>query len=176
MPPTARRKGADEALGDAGLHTNTGTKKSRLRCANSARGLETGPTPDRLAAELLDMTNLLNFQYVSELTGPLIGVPTKGANCPRGRARGSLAGTKLTRRQFFGLRIGPAEGAFMQTRARKILCLLAALLLAISLNACAARAVVGAGAFAAKTTVKAGAVAVRTTGRAVGAAGRAVTN
>ena len=67
----------------------------------------------------------------------------------------------------------------MQTRARKILSslsLLAALLLAISLNACAARAVVGAGAFAAKTTVKAGAVAVRTTGRAVGAAGRAVTN
>jgi hypothetical protein len=53
--------------------------------------------------------------------------------------------------------------------------ILAALLMAFSLNACAARAVVGAGAFAAKTTVKAGAVAVRTTGRAVGAAARGVT-
>jgi len=54
--------------------------------------------------------------------------------------------------------------------------MLSALLVAFSLNACAARAVVGAGAFAAKTTVKTGAAAVRVTGRAAGAAARAVTN
>jgi hypothetical protein len=57
-----------------------------------------------------------------------------------------------------------------------LLKILAALLVAFSLNACAARAVVGAGAFAAKTTVKAGAATVRTTGRVVGAAARAVTD
>jgi hypothetical protein len=42
LVPTARHIGADEALGDAGLHTNTGNKKSRLWCAHSTRGLETG--------------------------------------------------------------------------------------------------------------------------------------
>jgi len=30
LVPLLASKGADEALGDAGLHTNTGTKKSRL--------------------------------------------------------------------------------------------------------------------------------------------------
>jgi hypothetical protein len=54
--------------------------------------------------------------------------------------------------------------------------ILLAFLLGFSLDACAARAVVGAGKFAAKTTVKAGAVAVRTTGRVVGSTARAVTN
>ena len=56
-------------------------------------------------------------------------------------------------------------------------------LVALSLNACAARAVVGAGAFAAKTTAKAakttvktGAAAARLTGRAVGGTVRAVSN
>jgi hypothetical protein len=56
-------------------------------------------------------------------------------------------------------------------------------LIALSLNACAARAVVGAGAFAAqttakaaRTTVKTGAAAARLTGRAVGGTVRAVSN
>ena len=52
--------------------------------------------------------------------------------------------------------------------------ILLALLLTFLLNACAARAVVGAGAFAAKTTVKVGAVAARTTGRVVGATARTI--
>ena len=40
LVPTARHIGADEALGDAGLHTNTGNKQSGQRCANCAPGLE----------------------------------------------------------------------------------------------------------------------------------------
>jgi hypothetical protein len=54
--------------------------------------------------------------------------------------------------------------------------LASAVLMVLSLNACAARAVVGAGKFATKTVVKTGVVAVRTTGRAVGATARAVTD
>ena len=54
--------------------------------------------------------------------------------------------------------------------------LASALLMVLSLNACVARAVVGAGKFATKTVVKTGATAVRTTGRVVGATARAVTD
>jgi len=64
---------------------------------------------------------------------------------------------------------------------RTLIKLLLALPVIFSLNACAARAVVGAGAFAAETTVKAakttakaGAAGVRVTGRAVGGTVRAL--
>lgn len=74
----------------------------------------------------------------------------------------------------------------MKARSQKLFVLIklaSVFLVAFSLNACAARAVVGAGrfaaktaVFAAKTTVKTGATAVRATSRTIGAAARAVTN